>query len=148
MCKIIPSLRLIIPSILLVFLLSGCELLNEEINECISKITPKLPDKNLRQGQVGVYYLETVDAFIKNADDDAFNYRFEIVKGKLPDGLVLGSEGRVFSISGTPTTEGTEEIQVRVELIDAISGPGDGFCFAKDYDREKYKIVINSRSER
>lgn len=142
MDKITSSLRLIFTSLMLAFLLSGCELLSEEINECIFKIAPKLPDKNLRQGQVGKFYLESIDAFIKNADDDAFNYRFEIVKGKLPEGLILSSEGRVLSISGTPTKTGTEEIQVRVELLDAISGPGDGFCFAKDYDREKYKINI------
>ena len=148
MYKIIPSLRLIITSILLVFLVSGCELLSEEINECFFKIAPKLPDRNLRQGQVGVFYLETIDAFIKNADDDAFDYRFEIVKGKLPEGLSFRSEGRVLSISGTPTTASTEEIQVRVELINAISGPGDGFCFAKDYDREKYKISIIAAPER
>lgn len=148
MCGVSPSLRLIFTSLILSFLLSGCELINEEINECFYKIAPKLPDKNLRQGQVGVFYLETIDAFIKNADDDAYDYRFEVVKGKLPDGLVFSSEGRVFSISGTPTSAGTEEIQVRVELLDAISGPGDGFCFAKDYDREKYKINIIEVPER
>lgn len=135
------SIKLIITALSLVFFMSGCELLSEEINECISKIAPKLPDKNLRQGQVGVPYMETIDAFIKNADDDAFDYRFD-VNGELPQGLTFNSEGRIFIISGTPAVAGTIEFQVRVELIDAISGPGDGFCFAKDYDREKYKITI------
>jgi len=123
------------------FFISGCELLSEEINECIFKIAPKIPDKNLRQGQVGIPYMETIDAFIKNADDDAFDYRFD-VNGKLPDGLNFRSEGRIFIISGTPKIAGTVEFQVRVELVDAIYGPGDGFCFGKDYDREKYKITI------
>ena len=85
--------------------------------------------------------METIDAFIKNADDDAFGYKFEL-RSKLPDGLSFKSDGRVFIISGTPLSPGTIEFQVRVELIDAISGVGDGFCFAKDYDREKYKIKI------
>lgn len=122
-------------------LFSGCELLSEELNECINKISPKLPDKNLRQGQVGVDYLETIDAFIKNADDDTFDYNFEL-KDPLPAGLNYRIEGRSFVIFGTPTLSGTKEFQLRVELKDAISGPGDGFCFAKDYDREKYKITI------
>ena len=122
-----PIFRLSILLLPLILLFSSCELLSEELNECINKISPKLPDKNLRQGQVGVQYLETIDAFIKNADDDTFDYSFKL-RDPLPAGLNYRIEGRSFVIFGTPTVSGTKEFQVRVELKDAISGPGDGFC--------------------
>ncbi|MCA0931808.1 hypothetical protein LCM02_05040 [Lutimonas saemankumensis] len=121
--------------------LSSCELFNEEISECIYKIRPKLPDKALRTGQVGVPYTETIDAYIKNADDDAFEYSFSL-EGLLPSGLNYRSEGRTFIIYGTPNLEGSKEIKVRVELRADLYGPGDGFCFSQDYDNQKYTIRI------
>lgn len=42
------------------------------------------------------------------------------------------SDGRNFVIYGTPEVAGTVEFEIRVELKDAITGPGDGFCFAKE----------------
>ena len=129
--------------LLFLFILSSssCELLNEEISECINKISPKLPRKTLQTGQVGVPYMETIDAYIKNADDDAFEYSFSL-EGLLPSGLNYRAEGRTFIIYGTPNLAGSKEIKVRVELRTELYGPGDGFCFAKDYDNQKYTINI------
>lgn len=132
--------RSILP-FLFILSFSSCELLNEEISECINKISPKLPRKTLQSGQVGVPYMETIDAYIKNADDDAFEYRFRL-DGLLPSGLDYRAEGRTFIIYGTPNLAGKKEIKVRVELRADLYGPGDGFCFAKDYDNEKYSITI------
>lgn len=134
------SARYVLP-FLFILSLSSCELLNEEIQECINKIRPKLPDKTLQTGQVGVPYMETIDAYIRNADDDAFEYSFSL-EGLLPSGLDYRAEGRTFIIYGTPNLAGSMEIKVRVELRADLYGPGDGFCFAKDYDNQKYSITI------
>ena len=83
----LPSIKLILSSVFLVFSLSGCELLNEEINECINKIRPKLPPKILVQGQVGVPYFESIQAEVKNANDDAFDYEFSLDSGSLPPNI-------------------------------------------------------------
>ena len=137
---LLKSARYVLP-FLFILSLSSCELLNEEIQECINKIRPKLPDKTLQTGQVGVPYMETIDAYIRNADDDAFEYRFAL-EGLLPSGLDYRAEGRTFIIYGTPNLAGSMEIKVRVELRADLYGPGDGFCFAKDYDNQKYSITI------
>ena len=134
------SAQYVLP-IVFILSLSSCELLNEEIEECINKIRPKLQDKTLQTGQVGVPYMETIDAYIKNADDDAFQYSFSL-DGLLPSGLKYRAEGRTFIIYGTPNLAGSKEIKVRVELRADLYGPGDGFCFAKDYDNQKYTITI------
>ena len=134
------SAQYVLP-IVFILSLSSCELLNEEIEECINKIRPKLQDKTLQTGQVGVPYMETIDAYIKNADDDAFQYSFSL-DGLLPSGLKYRAEGRTFIIYGTPNLAGSKEIKVRVELRTDLYGPGDGFCFAKDYDNQKYTITV------
>ncbi|WKK67554.1 hypothetical protein [Lutimonas zeaxanthinifaciens] len=128
-------------AVVFILSLSSCELLNEEIEECINKIRPKLQDKTLQTGQVGVPYMETIDAYIRNADDDAFQYSFSL-DGLLPSGLKYRAEGRTFIIYGTPNLAGSKEIKVRVELRTDLYGPGDGFCFAKDYDNQKYTITV------
>ena len=136
------SIKLILSSLLLVFSLSGCELLNEEINECISKIRPKLPPKILVQGQVGVPYFESIQAELKNADDDAFDYEFSVESGTLPGGVNYGWDGRLLKFSGTPAVAGTYKFSMKVRILVSISGPGDGICFGKDYDKQEYEIVV------
>ena len=138
----LPSIKLILSSLLLVFLLSGCELLNEEINECISKIRPKLPPKILVQGQVDVPYFESIQAELKNADDDAFDYEFSLESGTLPPGIGLSWDGRLMKFTGAPAAAGTYKFTMKVRILVAISGPGDGICFGKDYDKQEYEIVV------
>jgi hypothetical protein len=138
----LPSIKLLLPSLLLVFSLSGCELLNEEINECINKIRPKLPPKILVQGQVGVPYFESIQAQLKNADDDAFNYEFSLDSGSLPPDVGYGWDGRLLKFTGAPAVAGTYKFTMKVRVLVSISGPGDGICFGKDYDKQEYEIVV------
>ena len=138
----LPSLKLILSNLLIVFSLSGCELLSEEINECINKIRPKLPPKILVQGQVGVPYFESIQAEVKNADDDAFNYEFSFESGTLPNGINYSWDGRLLIFSGTPTVAGTYQFTMKVRILVSISGPGDGICFGKDYNKQEYEIVV------
>lgn len=138
----LPSIKLILSSLLFVFSLSGCELLNEEINECISRIRPKLPPKILIQGQIGVPYFESIQAELKNADDDAFDYEFSLESGTLPPGIGLSWDGRLMKFTGAPAAAGTYKFTMKVRILVAISGPGDGICFGKDYDKQEYEIVV------
>lgn len=138
----LPSLKLILSILLIVFSLSGCELLSEEINECINKIRPKLPPKILVQGQVGVPYFESIQAEVKNADDDAFDYEFSFESGTLPNGVTYSWDGRLLKFSGTPTVAGTYQFTMKVRILVSISGPGDGICFGKDYNKQEYEIVV------
>jgi len=126
-------------------LLSSCELLSEEINECIFKIAPKLPDKTLSQGRLGTPYNESISAYIKNADDGSYDYRFSI-EGNLPPGIQYQSDGRLLELTGTPTQVGSFSFKVKVTLPNVISGVGDGFCFAKDSDKKTYKIQIKENN--
>lgn len=120
---------------------SSCELLSEEINECIYKISPKLPKKTMAQGQLDISYYEAVSAYIKNADDGAYDYEFSI-EGNLPPGIQYQSDGRLLEFFGTPTKAGNFSFKVKVKLPNAIYGPGDGFCFGKDSDKQSYTIEI------
>ena len=126
----------------LMFFMSGCELLSEEINECINKVAPKLPPKNLVQGQVGVQYFESIQAEVKNANDDSFDYEFSLDSGSLPAGITYDWDGRLLKFSGTPTVAGTFKFKIKVRIPLSIYGPGDGVCFGKVYDRENYTITI------
>ena len=138
----LPSTKLTMASISMIFLFSSCQLFFDEIEECINKIVPKLPPKNLVQGQVGVPYFESIQAEMKNADDDAFDYEFSIESGTIPVGVSYGWDGRLLKFSGTPKLAGTYKFKLKVRTPLVLSGPGDGICFGKVYDKQEYEIVI------
>lgn len=129
-------------SVSLIFLFSSCQLFFDEIEECINKIVPKLPSKILVQGQVGVPYFESIQAEMKNADDDAFDYEFSIESGTLPQGVSYSWDGRLFKFEGTPSLAGTYRFKIKVRTPLVLSGPGDGICFGKIYDKQEYEIVV------
>lgn len=126
----------------MISLFSSCQLFFDEIEECINKIRPKLPPKILVQGQVGVPYFESIQAEMKNADDDAFDYEFSIESGTLPQGVSYSWDGRLLKFSGTPSLAGTYIFKIKVRTPLALYGPGDGICFGKIYDKQEYEIVI------
>jgi len=136
------SIKRTITSLSILFLFSGCEYLNEEISECINKIAPKLPAKILVYGQVGVEYFESIQAEVKNANDDAFDYEFSLDSGTLPPGITYRWEGRLLRFIGIPSVSGTYRFKLKVRIPVEIYGPGDGICFGKDYDRQEYEIVV------
>ena len=116
-------------------------MLTDELLECNDKIVPKLPKQNMLNGKVGESYFVTISAYVKNADEETFEYEFSKT-GNLPAGLNYRSSGRVFEIYGTASKAGTYSFKVKVELQNVITGVGDGFCFAKDYDNQRYTITI------
>ena len=109
--------------------------------ECNDKIVPKLPKQNMLNGKVGESYFVTISAYVKNADEETFEYKFSQT-GDFPPGLSYRASGRVFEIYGTATKSGTYTFKVKVELQNVITGVGDGFCFGKDYDNQRYTIII------
>jgi len=131
-------LLLVLPILLLFY---SCDMLTDEFGECFERISPKLPKKSMLNGKVGEDYSVTISAFVKRADEENFEYRFSNI-GDLPEGLSYRSSGRVFEIFGTATKAGTYTFKVKVELPNVISGVGDGFCFIKNYDKQKYTITI------
>lgn len=138
----LPENSLVMLSLFLVFSLSGCELLSEEINECINKIKPKLPPKFLVYGQVSVAYFESIQAEIKNADDDAFDYEFALEAGRLPPGINYYKDGRLLKFSGTPSKAGTYKFTMKVKIPSGLYSPGDGICFGRAIDKQVYEIVV------
>lgn len=132
----------IITSLSIVFLFSGCDYLNEEISECIFKIAPKLPPKSLVYGQVGVDYFESIQAEVKNANDDAFDYEFSLDSGTLPPGITYRWDGRLLKFMGSPSASGSYTFKLKVRIIVQVYGPGDGICFGKVYDRQEYEIKV------
>ena len=119
----------------------SCEMLTDELMECNDKIVPKLPRKNMLIGKVGSSYSEIISAYIQNADEETFEYKFSKT-GDFPPGLSYRTSGRVFEIYGTANKSGTYTFKVKVELQNVITGVGDGFCFGKDYDNQRYTIII------
>jgi len=132
------SLLFVIPFLILS---SSCEMLSDELGECVNKISPKLPKKNMLQGKVGEPYSDIISAYVKNADEEIFEYAFS-TEGNLPNGLNYRGTGRVFEIHGTALKSGFYTFKIKVELLNVINGVGDGFCFTKDADRQSYTIEI------
>ena len=132
------SLLFVIPFLLLS---SSCEMLSDELGECVNKISPKLPKKNMLQGKVGEPYSDIISAYVKNADEENFEYAFS-TQGNLPKGLNYRGTGRIFEIYGTALKSGIYSGKSKVDLRKLIKGVGDGFCFAKDADRQSYTIEI------
>lgn len=135
-------IRILSLGLMILFLFPSCELFFDEIGECINKVSPKLPAKLLVQGQKDVAYFESIQAEVKNADSDIFDYKFSLVSGSLPDGITMTSEGRLLLFSGTPSESGTFSFKLKVKIDAEIYGPGDGICFGKIYDKQDYKIVV------
>jgi len=125
----------------LLFFSSSCDMLTDELLECNDKIVPKLPKKKMLLGKVDSGYSDIISVYVQNGDEETFDYEFSII-GNLPAGLSFRSDGRVFEIYGKATKAGSYTFKVKVEIPNVISGVGDGFCFAKDYDKQKYTITI------
>ena len=124
-------------------LFSRCQLFLDEVVDCIAKVQPKLPDKTLANGEVGVEYFDSLTASAINyKNDDDFNYYFDFI-GRPPNGINYFIEHRRIYFSGVPTEKGVFSFSIQLSIGEGIIVPDDGICFGDDSTSKTYTITIN-----
>jgi len=128
------------------FLFVACEEIIEEIViesiECILKVMPKLPDKQLADGKIWKSYFESIQASaINSVNDDSWEYRF-VITGNLPSGIEYGIDNRTIFLSGQPTKKGVFKFKVNVSIGSGFVENDDGVCFDGDSTEKTYSITI------
>ena len=89
-----------------------------EVVDCIAKVQPKLPDKTLVNGEVGVEYFDSLTASAINyKNDDDFNYYFDFI-GRPPNGINYFIEHRRIYFSGVPTEKGVFSFSAECDKCD------------------------------
>lgn len=98
------------------FTFVGCEEIFSDIIQCAINIHPELPDQQLKEGKMGESYYDEVRAsMINEPNNDYYYYNFNI-SGTLPEGIVIGMDGRTVFIGGTPVQSGRYIIKINVEV--------------------------------
>jgi hypothetical protein len=124
-------------------LFSGCELFLNEAVDCIAKVKPKLPDKNLASGKLGVEYFESIIASATNhVNDDDFAYYFDMM-GRPPLGINYYIDHRTIYFSGVPTEKGEFSFSIKLSIGEGLVFAEDGICFSDDSTSKIYTIIIN-----
>ena len=123
----------------------GCQ----DILECVVNKHPVLSEKNLKSGQVGTYYIDKINAEIKNEPLDNDYYYYFTVSGDLPEALDLTINYREVVFEGTPTTSGKYSITIQLsveqtndyfEECESDLNDCDGLCSKKT--SQTYDLVI------
>jgi len=97
-------------------ILIGCEVVLDTIIECIINIHPRLPEKELKEGFSGEpYYDEIKASMINEPYNDDYYYNFNIT-GRLPEGIIIGVDGRTLFIEGTPAQSGRYIIKIDLDV--------------------------------
>ena len=140
-------IKTVVIMLLSVFLFVACEEIIEEFIiesiECILKVMPKLPDKQLGDGKIWQSYFESIQASaINSVNDDSWEYRF-VITGNLPTGVEYGIDNRTITISGTPTEKGVFKFKVNVSIGSGLIENDDGICFSGDSTENTYLITIH-----
>ena len=126
-----------------VFLFVACEAIIDEAFECILKVMPKLPDKQLVDGEIGYRYFDSIKASaINSSNDDSWWYNFKIT-GNLPSGVEYEIDNRTIYISGTPTEKGVFRLKINVRIGNGNIENDDGLCFSGNPIEKTYSITIH-----
>lgn len=124
-------------------LFSSCELLLNEAADCIVKVKPNLPAKNLVNGTLNVEYYDTIVASaINHVNDDDISYSFEMI-GRPPKGINYYFDHRNIYFSGIPTEKGVYTFSIKLRIGSGTILEDDGICFSKNSTSKKYAITIN-----
>jgi len=125
------------------FLFVACEEFINEALDCILKVMPKLPDKQLADGEIGYKYFESIKASaINSSRDDSWGYSF-VITGNLPTGVEYDIDHRTIFISGQPTDKGVFRFKVNLMIGNGIMENDDGICFSDDSTEKTYSITIH-----
>jgi len=126
-----------------IFLFVACEEIIIESIECILKVMPKLPDKQLEDGKIWRDYFENIQASaINSVNDDSWEYRF-VITGNLPSGVEYEIDNRTIFLSGQPTNKGVFKFKVNVSIGSGFVENDDGVCFSGDSTEKTYSITIH-----
>ena len=126
-----------------IFLFVACEEIIIESIECILKVMPKLPDKQLEDGKIWQSYFESIQASaINSVNDDSWEYRF-VITGNLPTGVEYEIDNRTIFLSGQPTNKGVFKFKVNVSIGSGFVENDDGVCFSGDSTEKTYSITIH-----
>jgi len=124
------------------FLFVACEEIILESIECILKVMPKLPDKQLADGKIWLNYFENIQASaINSSNDDSWEYRF-VITGNLPTGVECEIDNRTIFLSRQPTEKGVFKFKVNVSIGSGFVENNDGVCFGGDSTEKTYLITI------
>lgn len=137
------NLKILTFLIVSTLLFSGCQLFLDEAVDCIAKVKPKLPSKDLVTGAIDIEYSDSITASAINApDDDIYSYYFEIT-GRPPHGINYFIDHRRIYFNGIPTEKGSFSFSIRLTIGEGVIIPADGICFSDDSTSKKYTIIIN-----
>jgi len=91
----------------------SCETVIDEVFEdcLLFQAKPRMQSNTNPTGRVSTTYFSEIVGYVKNHDDDNFNYDFEL-DGDLPNGLRYQSCENVFKIYGAPTETGVFSFDV------------------------------------
>ena len=125
------------------FLFLACEEIINEAFDCILKVMPKLPDKQLTDGEIGYKYFDSIKASeINESNDDSWGYSF-VITGNLPTGVEYEIDHRTIFISGQPTKKGVFRFKVNLTIGNGLIENDDGICFSDDSTEKTYSITIH-----
>ena len=122
------------------FTFFSCETPIEELfRDCIENPKPKLPDRDLKIGNLGAVYNDELIAFLMDRPNfDGYNYDFKI-DGSLPEGIEVNISHRTLFFEGVPKQTGTYNFTIHVK-VDVSSDTTD-FCNNNKSSKE-YTLVI------
>lgn len=123
------------------FLILACE--NLDFTDCIIKRHAELPDRQLKRGHVGEYYYDELKASVNNdPDDDDYDYSFN-VKGRLPEGIGVIQEGRIFIFEGVTLQSGSFVLQVSVSAVPIDTDDDVSVCGVKSTSKS-YTLLFEN----
>jgi hypothetical protein len=135
----------------LIFILTLLSFIScQDILECIINRHPELPNKTLASAQVNQFYIETIQAEIKNEPmDDNYDYYFSI-DGNLPRGIDSYVDYRTIVFEGEPYLAGTYKFTIRLSVEQSYNyseecennfNDCDGLC--SESTSQVYTIIVN-----
>lgn len=131
-------------------LLCGCDVLEDEIYDCIDDDGPVFETRSLPDAYLNEPYQATITIAIENEPfDDSYQYDIEYT-ATLPPGLSILIQQRRIILSGIPTAAGQYPLSFSVEVslpegysstnFDGDYDDGDDLCHS--YANKSYQLTV------
>lgn len=131
--------------------LSGCDIILDEIFDCINQDEPQFNYNQFPTAILNQVYSHTITASIKNnSNDNRYDYRITF-NGNLPNGLALIRDGndRTITVAGTPIELGEFYFTLHVKVEDPYESAyqsgniyDDGDTLCKNTHSQNYTISV------
>lgn len=138
--------------LLLVSSLSGCDIILDELFDCIDQDEPLFNSDKFPPAILNQVYSHTIEASIKHNPNDSY-YDYDInFTGSLPTGLSVYKDrnDRTITIQGTPIQLGDFDFSLHVKVKDpnestyqATNLYDDGDSLCKNTHRQYYTLSVS-----